>query len=200
MLHQLRRQRGTWISSFYIGFTSSNPSLALSQMNGVIYQESSTKLAGITDGTSNTFLFGEALPYRVAAQISPKYAIGDGKWNSGNYYDGMVSTFYPPNLQSNAAGIASYTYYGGLDASSLHPGGLNFAFCDGSVHFVKNSISSWSFSQHNVDSSADGDSIPNGVTMDLTNWLFTMGTGTQLGIYQALSTRAGGEVISSDSY
>jgi prepilin-type processing-associated H-X9-DG protein len=28
-------------------------------------------------------------------------------------------------------------------ATSFHPGGLNVAFCDGSVHFIKDSISSW---------------------------------------------------------
>ena len=28
-------------------------------------------------------------------------------------------------------------------ASSLHPGGVNAGFADGSVHFIKNSINSW---------------------------------------------------------
>jgi prepilin-type processing-associated H-X9-DG protein len=45
---------------------------------------------------------------------------------------------------------------------SLHPGGANFLFGDGSVRFLKNSIG-----------------IP---------------------VYRALSTRAGGEVISADSF
>jgi prepilin-type processing-associated H-X9-DG protein len=48
------------------------------------------------------------------------------------------------------------------DAASRHDGGTNFAFLDGSVHFIKNSI--------------------------------------DLNVYRSLSTRAGGEVISSDSY
>jgi len=49
-----------------------------------------------------------------------------------------------------------------INASSYHPGGCNFAFADGSVKFIKDSV----------------------------NML----------TYQSLGTRAGGEVISSDSY
>ena len=49
-----------------------------------------------------------------------------------------------------------------LSANSNHPGGVNVTFTDGSVRFIKDSIS-------------------------LVTW-------------QALGTRNGGEVISSDSY
>ena len=175
---------GTYLSEYYLGFTSKNVPLVLSQMNGVIYQESTTTLASITDGTSNTFLFGER-SHNNLLKICPQYAISDGSWNSAEYYDTLVSTFYPANLQSLTTPIKSYSYYGGTDASSMHPGGLNFAFCDGSVRFIKNSISSWSFSAGSADS--DGDSVPNGITFDSTNWLFT-NTAAQVGIYQMLST------------
>ena len=56
---------------------------------------------------------------------------------------------------------------------SFHPGGANFLYCDGSVRFIKSSISMGS---------------PN------------YSPPISIGVYRQLSTRKGGEVISSDAY
>ena len=192
--------------TFTFGFSNLMSATVLSQYNGVIYNDSSVNIAQVTDGTSNTMIFGEHARGLLFV-VDPAYAVADGSWNSGRWYDTLFATLYPMNLGlGNGAGIPNPTYYDPTSAGSYHPGGANFAFCDGSVRYLKNSINSWSFSAGNTDSS--GDSMPNGTTYTpvpivapytkVGNYL---ANGTALlGVYQSLSTRSGGEVISSDQY
>jgi prepilin-type N-terminal cleavage/methylation domain-containing protein/prepilin-type processing-associated H-X9-DG protein len=154
------------------------------------------KIAAVTDGTSNTFLFGESAQGKLSqVGCGPGGGCpyeGNGWWADADYGDSTMSTFYPPNLKGADVTVqASNCDPGGTiageSATSFHPGGCNFAFADGSVRFIKDSISSWNWSQV----------LPNALA---NNCMPVLAVGQPVGVYQALSTRNGGEVISSDQY
>jgi prepilin-type N-terminal cleavage/methylation domain-containing protein/prepilin-type processing-associated H-X9-DG protein len=176
----------------------SNWGAELANALGMIYLYSNVTIAGITDGTSNTFLAGE----RVWGRLDVTDQNCWGWFSAGNYADSMISAMFPPNPSPTlATGTATNQIVGDanganayvISLSSNHPGGGNMGFCDGSVRFIKNSINSW------PTTITAGKWLPANVVYN-TNATYSLLPGTQFGVYQALSTRAGGEVISSDSY
>ena len=146
---------------------------AQQSQDGLFYVDSQIRLADVTDGASNTFLFGERSHHdpeydRLTYADEPSfYPLGGfGAWavvfatGGGNNAANLLSSSVPINYQvppNSVAGDGAISdrlcAYG-----SGHAGGANFAFADGSVRFLSDS--------------------------------------TPLATLQALSTRAGGEVVS----
>ncbi len=139
--------------------------------DGVFFVGSSVSIKDITDGASNTLLFGERFHYdpEYETQILlvrrdfPPMA-GWGRWgfvaNQGASGNISLSTPVPINYRVRTGGDFSTIENRACAFGSGHDHGANFAFADGSVRFLRES--------------------------------------TSLPTLQALSTRAGGEVVPGD--
>jgi prepilin-type N-terminal cleavage/methylation domain-containing protein/prepilin-type processing-associated H-X9-DG protein len=165
-----------------------NTSLPL--FNGVFYPVSKTRIADITDGTSNTAAFSEMglgdESNGIATERTDQFwtqtwpsttdqAISDCQsfqvtnlafqglsTNGVPWIEGSTGAMYN---HVNTPNKRSCIFPPGRimnTANSYHPAGVNMLLCDGSVRFVKESIN--------------------------------------LGIWRAIGSRNGGEVLSSDSY
>ena len=139
--------------------------------NGVFYGQSSTRFAGVLDGTSNTFAIGErtVLPVHMSEPARWPSWCGPGGLGIGATVSSCVSIRlnHPTNMHA---------------FSSHHPGGANFCFVDGSVHFITDSIHS------SGAGLSDGDSGNNADFMQAA-------CQGLLGTYQLLGARDDGQSV-----
>ena len=167
---------------------------------GVIVAGGNITIGSVTDGTSNTLMYAEN-GHGVFTTSSQGYL---HQWNTGLPTDWCLETRFPPNWgrrysdpvnDPNNNALARWAPFDGM---SFHPGGINAAFCDGSVHFLKDTIDSWTIPSPQVNGMPAGASpapAPAGADYGLT-----LAPGSKMGVYQKLSTRNGGEVLSADQY
>lgn len=181
--------RGLWYSPTYLSSTNDTCFSRVQASNtGMFFEHSAVRPASVTDGMSNTLLLGEQL-HGVLSDEDQRYI----HWHqSGWWCDSFFDTSYQINSHLKMRQRIETDLWWALvqSASSNHPGGANFAFADGSVRFIKDSINTWQ-----LDNTIGN---PVGLTYG-TCGEFTYGT-SKPGVYQALCTRQGGEVISADSY
>lgn len=179
---------GTWCNhplSYNKLAVSRIPALT-ANANGAFFLRGRVDFAQFTDGLSNTFLIGE----RAHSGLDTETARDWHWWFSSYCTDTLFHTLYPMNpLRKLRTPHSSPSFPNAYcdAASSVHPGGANFGFADGSVRFLKDRIDTWPFDP--------SDGQPLGVVGQY-NLPYRLSPKVRLGVYQALSTRAGGEVAS----
>jgi prepilin-type N-terminal cleavage/methylation domain-containing protein/prepilin-type processing-associated H-X9-DG protein len=114
---------------------------------GDYYYRTHLPLVAISDGTSNTFMIGEDIP-DYDAHVAWFYSNGS-----------LGTCAIPPNYDEGISGWWDWPNV--YSFRSRHTGGLNFAFADGTVHFIAQSISLTTYRALST--------IAGNETVDLTN-------------------------------
>jgi prepilin-type processing-associated H-X9-DG protein len=118
--------------------------------SGVPDKRPGNRIANIADGTSNTFMIGEGL-------------VRPDDFRAWSHAYGAFGTCGIPANAKQPNGQPFPTLWGGwpntFGLSSAHPGGVQIAFADGSVHFVQDSIDFKIYRQ--MATKAGGEVTPN---------------------------------------
>jgi prepilin-type processing-associated H-X9-DG protein len=152
------------------------------ESDGVFYGDSQVSTKDITDGTSKTFMIGERDEYCLAATW-----IGARNPQDGSEIHSSLWTLAHASGPLNDPNRPAYDQCP-EGFSSAHEGGAYFAFCDGSVRFVDDNISS------------DTAGNPRFCVNDRPTWIDGCKTrnpanGNMIGIYQRLAWRNDGESV-----
>jgi prepilin-type N-terminal cleavage/methylation domain-containing protein/prepilin-type processing-associated H-X9-DG protein len=127
----INTSRGDHATSNYVGVTGDTN--VSSGGNGTFYQNSQIGLRDMTDGSSNTAVVGERVK-GLANGVTYLGAVWSGHAGSGSGYAAtMRSLDGTPALRINGTDNMAF--------SSQHPGGAQFVFGDGSVHFLSENVS-----------------------------------------------------------
>jgi prepilin-type processing-associated H-X9-DG protein len=159
----------------FTGWACGNEPDNLTEQNGILMHDANNgrtlaaNMAWITDGTSNTIMFGEV---GISYGVQPRVINGANfpLWSGGNNDGGCRAYFMgshlrcadvnfpinfriPPGVRAgnpNTAAVVTTipttgvgpdgVHYSDMSFSSFHPGGAQFAMGDGSVKFIPQTI------------------------------------------------------------
>ncbi len=153
--------------------------------DGVMCMNSTTTFNDITDGTSNTFLIGEVCGYNsIGTWVGNRNPNGGG--TGGGLYT-MRSTSQQMNLwvTQNVAPSGSSVWGFG----SLHSGGAQFAFADGTVHFISQQIP--------YNAGAWGGAVGTAGQVSTTVANITPAIYSSFGVYNLLGSKSDGQAVDS---
>ncbi len=148
---------GEFASVAYAGWSGSGSRSGVLQYNGTdlddgSWELGSSRIANITDGTSNTAMIGERIGgdkiYRKGGQIDndatalvgPANGGGWGDilngemWYAGTLHDGSDVPFQEGPCAVNCSNYRNGGFY------SFHPGGVQMGMADGAVKFVSETV------------------------------------------------------------
>ncbi len=127
--------------SNYLGANSSghlrnNDGSADANANGLFMRDREFRFADITDGTSNTIAIGERTWQARREGLHNCWAgiVFGALGNKANGNDGIASCLASSHQKINQFGECRRSF------NSLHSGGALFAFADGSVHFISETV------------------------------------------------------------